>query len=568
MKRFAITSRFLSLFILALLLAAPVQAAQQTIDDWTPMGNGIDYKEFILPDPNHVYVARMDRSNYDATIDSSIAQGRLSGGTETVLNQARRYDEAINYWGNADDHTSSDPYWGSRNKVVAAINGFYFPYATGIPYQGQVHSGWYAKRFDDNQTGSVSGSGFAWQLDRQAFIGECVRHIDKRQLISYNTTLTNTVTEQFDGINITRGADELIVYTPQYDRATPENDSGVEALVEMSRPNLIIGASSPVTGTVKEVKEGVNSGSTPIPFDAVVLSASGSKEAFLQALQPGEVISISQEVSRCSNLYPPVDWTKTYASVGGGPYFLKDGVINPYSDYSNLVVRAPRTAIAYNNNYIYFIVVDGRNPLRSIGMNMEQLGLFARDVLSATYGVAQDGGGSSTMVINNKVINDTFCNDGNCQYHALLPMIARTDSSTPSQPTPQSSSPYTAPRPSMPRLSLAVSNETPDFSASFVPRARSVANGMMMINIEPITHSLTLSPTEVVTTLASTEVRLGPGTNYAVLDSVPANSQGTVLDSGKDLNGVLAKGSYWWKIDFDGLDGWVSEESLELLTAP
>ena len=201
-------------------------------------------------------------------------------------------------------------------------------------------------------------------------------------------------------------------------------------------------------------------------------------------------------------------------------------------------------------------------------MNMEQLGLFARDVLSATYGVAQDGGGSSTMVINDEVVNDTFCNDGNCRYHALLPLVTRKDSSNSPQETPQGGSTRAEPRRSFPHLALTPSTVTQESSTSFVPRSRSVANGMMMINIEPITRSLTLSPTEVVTTLASTDVRLGPGTNYAVLDSIPANSQGTVLDSGKGLNGVLAKGSYWWKVDFNELEGWVPEESLKLPPSP
>jgi hypothetical protein len=172
------------------------------------------------------------------------------------------------------------------------------------------------------------------------------------------------------------------------------------------------------------------------------------------------------------------------------------------------------------------------------------------------------------MVINYTVVNDTFCNDGNCQYHALLPLVARSDGSTPPQTTPQNGSSGSEPRPSVPRLTLSSGNDIQGLSASFVPRARSVANGMLMINIEPITRSLTLSPTEVVTTLVSTEIRLGPGTNYAVLDSVPANTQGSVLDSGKGLNGVLAKGSYWWKVDFAGLVGWVPEESLNLSSTP
>ena len=52
--------------------------------DWTLVANGIEYRQFTLPDPNNVFVARMDRGNLSASIESCIAQGRLVSGKETV----------------------------------------------------------------------------------------------------------------------------------------------------------------------------------------------------------------------------------------------------------------------------------------------------------------------------------------------------------------------------------------------------------------------------------------------------------------------------------------------------
>jgi uncharacterized protein YraI len=89
---------------------------------------------------------------------------------------------------------------------------------------------------------------------------------------------------------------------------------------------------------------------------------------------------------------------------------------------------------------------------------------------------------------------------------------------------------------------------------------RMVANGMMMLVVEPMEQSLTFANGLPLITLETTEIRLGPGTNYASLSSLPADASGVVL--AHPLNGVLAKGSYWWKVDFGEVIGWVKEESL------
>jgi hypothetical protein len=454
---------------------------------WTSVGNGIEYQKYDLSDPNDVFVTRMDRTNTSAFIESSIGQGRLSGGTETVSNQASRYDEAINYWNQT---------WGNRNDVIVAINGSYYNITTGVPESGVIHSGWYAKRYDN--LGGMSG--FVWQLDRDAYIGECVNHVASKQIVTYVNTSN---TQNFQGINRDRGSDELIIYTPQYDSDTNTDNTGSEVLVELTtRPALIIPTPSMVTGYVREIHQ--NQGSTMIPFDHVVLSATGNRETtMLNNVSIGSQIGISQEIKsyerNCSTTRS-LDWTKSYAAVSGNWVFLNNNVIQYGIDPSG--DRHPRTAIAFNSSYVFYIVCDGRNPGVSIGMTIDELAEFCKNTLGATWGVNQDGGGSSTMVVNGTVMNNP--SDGS---------------------------------------------------------ERSVANGMLMCNILVKSQTTTFAADDQVQTNANANIRLGPGTNYAVITTLSSGSIGTILDH--SLKGVAAKGYNWWKCDFNGTVGWVAEFLLD-----
>ena len=477
-----------STLILSLALGLPTQVAQTASDGWETVATGIEYQEFQLSDPNNIFVARMDRSNPNVTIESSIAQGRLASGTETVSGMASRYDQAINYWGQS---------WGSRNDVVVAINGSFYDPATGIPQSGQIHSGWYAKRFGD--LGGTSG--FAWKLDRSAFIGQCTHHPSTRQFL---TIVPAGATQEFQGINRDRGSNELVVFTPQYDADTRTDPSGVEVLVEMTRPTLILPQPASAKGYVREIRDG--QGSTPIPFDHIVLSATGAaRTKLLNILSVGDQIGISQEITHfeddCSTLYP-FDWTKTYASVSGSFDFLLDGVIYSFDD-PGATARHPRTAICFNATYIYFLVVDGRDPARSVGMTIGELASFCQDTLAAAWGINQDGGGSSTIVLNGVVKNNP--SDGS---------------------------------------------------------ERAVGNGLMMVVVEPMEQSAAFAADDPIVTISSTEMRLGPGTNYSSLTTISERTDGVVLDHFNNLEGALATGSYWWKVALGGMVGWVAEESL------
>jgi hypothetical protein len=530
MKRLAV----ILLFLIGILISFPPHATAQT-DGWEPVVPGaVDYQKFIAPGPNEVFVARLYRDNPDAIIDSSLGQGRISGGTETVTNMAKRYDQAVNYWGES---------WGGRNEVVVAINGFYYgpdEEPPGVPWSGQVQCGWYAKRFYDYS------SGFAWKLDRTPFIGRCMSHLPEKQLITNDASGA----VEISGINEGRGGNDLILFTPQYDFSTETDSSGLEILVELERPSLIIPPSTNgarVLGIVQAVLP--DQGNTVIPFDHVVLSAKGSARADLEnlGLSVGDQIGINQEItqlSSCPYLPPPdANWLKTYASVGGYPILVREGEIPDFEGegVDGWDVRNPRTAIAYDDQFIYFIVVDGRNPGISEGMTYPELAAFAKDTLGADWAINQDGGGSSTMWIQGHVVNNTYCNNSNC-----LP-----------DPEPEEEG------------GSSLFFIDPEGNYVFLPMVRrapviqrQVANGLLMIVYEPMAVSSVFGEDEVVRTVIETEIRLGPGSNYASLAALPADSQGQVVAHTNGLDGVQAKGSYWWKVNFGGSVGWVAEEAL------
>jgi hypothetical protein len=517
-------------------------------DNWEPVGTGIEFQQFRLTDPVpvNVFVARMDRENSDVIIESSIAQGRLSGGLQTVSGMAERYNQAINNW-SVESTTLITQTWGNRNDVVVAINGFYYGgdvEPPGVPWSGQVQSGWYSKRYTDKE----SISGFVWKMDRNTFIGECITHESTKQVV-YIANGEDQFEFFIDGLNLPRNEDELILYTSHFDSDTNTKNSSdsIEILVEMKGPTYISIAGDMPEGKIRQIRDG--KGSTPIPFDHIVISAQGIAAAELKMqfalnkISIGNDVAIAQRVKDCVN--PSINrWIYSYAGVGGQFYFLRDGIIYDYADNGQANVRDPRTAIAYNDKYIYFIVADGRDPGVSEGMKVIEIAEFAKNALGATHGIMQDGGGSSTMVINGEVVNNTLCNNIFCANKIFIPLIINSSDTT-------SDSNNLSPQ----------SEQDAQWATEAQALQRLVANGMMMVVVEPMARSTQpYDPGDPISSDGSINIFLGPGNNYAVLDT--SSGEGTISDSLNQLGGVFAKGSYWWKVQFGSIEGWVNETDI------
>jgi hypothetical protein len=200
-----------------------------------------------------------------------------------------------------------------------------------------------------------------------------------------------------------------------------------------------------------------------------------------------------------------VNWANVFAAINSNYHFLENNVVRvpdavAHPGYIGYVNLNPRTAICYNSNYVFFIVVDGRSA-QSAGIGCADLGYWAKNVLGATDGVNNDGGGSSVMVVNSVIQN--VPSDGS---------------------------------------------------------ERAVCNGLYMANVVTKTQSTTFTASQQVTATGAANVRLGPGTNYYNFAAITNGETGSVLSHA--VNGVRAKGYNWWKCDFNGKVGWVAESLL------
>lgn len=186
------------------------------------------------------------------------------------------------------------------------------------------------------------------------------------------------------GVNRSRGEDELILYTGYYGPNTGTNQYGVE---------FIIGPDGRVSG--------ISRGSSPIGPGSVVLSAHGAFARELAHLKVGDRVSISQTLGKT--------WDDAVHILGAGPTLVRDGSVyltTKTEEFGSDVAggRAPRTAFGVTaDGRLLFVVVDGRQP-GSTGLSLLELALFMQE-LGATVAMNLDGGGSSELVVNDKVMN-------------------------------------------------------------------------------------------------------------------------------------------------------------------
>jgi hypothetical protein len=290
----------------------------------------------------------------------------------------------------------------------------------------------------------------------------------------------------------------------------------------MNNPTVILNRDYSVKGTIVSIHNG---GAVPIPFDSIVLAGTGTTAADLLAhSHPGETIGVTQEVASrdaatCKTNLGAKDWTNAYASIGGSYAVIQNGKVDGYTENDGARERRARTTIALNDHYIFFIVNEGLYRTESkggfIGYTYEDVGNFAKEHLGATDAIVEDGGGSSTMVINGQIVNHM----ADCAKDYV-------------------------PIPNNPECE------------------RTMVNGLMMVVNQPKQQSTTFAEADQVTTRKSTALRLGPGTNYGSLTSINAQTQLLVLPESHGLNGVFAKGTTWWKVSTGTQEGWVSGLAL------
>ncbi len=207
------------------------------------------------------------------------------------------------------------------------------------------------------------------------------------QDVAYNgaVKLKNGYTMQIKGMNRGRVSEDLVLFNEYYGASTKTNQWGREVKLYKNR-----------------VIEVSNAGNMRIDKGCVVLSGHGRNKDILMQLQVGDSVKLVESLN-----VPQADKAKIV--VGAGPLILQDGRVHVRSVEENIAKdiangRAPRTAIGLKRDgTVVVLVVDGRSRT-SNGLTLNELATYFLR-LGARDAINLDGGGSSVMVINGKIVN-------------------------------------------------------------------------------------------------------------------------------------------------------------------
>ncbi len=189
-----------------------------------------------------------------------------------------------------------------------------------------------------------------------------------------------------DGVNRHRSKGETVLLTPEFGPATLNEG-----------PELVVADGKVVERT---------SGGSRIPADGFVLAL----EEPLSGIEPGIDAWLESTIAARSS-GEEVE-TEGCSFVSAGPALIRRGqILEDYQAESAkfgpgfALKRHPRTAVGIRRDgRLILVVVDGRQEGLSVGMTLPELAAFLKE-RGAHDAYNLDGGGSSTMIVNGKIVN-------------------------------------------------------------------------------------------------------------------------------------------------------------------
>ena len=267
----------------------------------------------------------------------------------------------------------------NRENALVAINGGYFKPETGTPlgtlminkkiYTGPIYDRVAIGFFDDG-----------YNMARVQLNAEIK---------------TNLGGLKIDNINQPRMlSTHVIVFTGDWGKVSPKTPKyGIQAVIQNGK----------LLKTSDEPCE--------IPEDGYVIVGPESKiKPFLSSKKFNLDVKMSP------------DWKGVNHILSGGPYLVKDGEV--YVDMteeklSSVGGRNPRTAIGYTkDNHLIMLTADGREGA-SIGLTLNELAKLMKQ-LGCENAMNLDGGGSTVMYINGRVVNKPAIQGGIPLSHTLV----------------------------------------------------------------------------------------------------------------------------------------------------
>jgi hypothetical protein len=346
---------------------------------------GLSYSQQRIGDiPWSIHVVKIDRSHKEFELRATKAKGIVLG------------------LGTVSEQVHSIP--PDNGIPVVAINGDYFVIKPG-PYQGDPLG---LNIIQGELVSAPTGASFWMDASGSPHIG----NVTSRFRVMWNDDLATPM-----GFNEERKDDAIVLYTPTLGPSTM-TVGGIEFILEAASRDhwLPLRVGENYTGRVVELRE---TGDTLLTPGTVVMSVGPKLLAQIPKVKPGSLIHFSLETT------PNLLGIPT--AVGGGPVLVKQGKA---LEFDASQARHPRTALCFNDRYVIFFVVDGRQPQLSAGMTHQELaGQMVQ--LGCTEAINLDGGGSSTEWLGGRVMNSPSDGQERRVANALVFIIKKDKNKTP-----------------------------------------------------------------------------------------------------------------------------------------
>ena len=222
---------------------------------------------------------------------------------------------------------------------------------------------------------------------RSAFVVDKEGKASIQKDLSYlgTVSLPDGHTLTIKGLNRQRITDDLVLFNRNYAGNTRTNEHGREVRVGKGRATEVSAK-----------------GNMRLDHDSLVLSGHGVNADALARVRRGDRVAIAQTLgSRLAD--------EARLVVGGGPLLVEKGVVNVRSREESIAPdiaygRAPRTGVGVKaDGTVLLMVVDGRSQY-SAGMSLKEFAMYLKR-FGAVSAVNLDGGGSSEMVLDGKIMN-------------------------------------------------------------------------------------------------------------------------------------------------------------------
>jgi hypothetical protein len=272
--------------------------------------------------------------------------------------------------------------------VHGGINADFFSFQSTLPIGNQVTDGEFVYGIHSRRSHVLVRASGEVSFESVSFSGGVTTRDGANLLVT--------------GVNRHRAEDQAMFYNKHYHGVSRNDSTGVEMAMRLVSGDRWI-AGNTVRVVVDSVKVGYMN-ATPGQY----LISVGPRHPHY---------SRYSTVSTADTLTLTLGFTDSSITdvtqvIGGGGRILRDGIDATHENEEKegiasafLTNRHPRSVVAVNKDQsvAWLVVIDGRQA-SSLGMNFAEMASFLQD-LGAWDAINLDGGGSTTMVYNNQVVN-------------------------------------------------------------------------------------------------------------------------------------------------------------------